>query len=113
MIEQSTTSNRSTTPTSERFRAFVRERWAPREEDAAPTRVAATYAEGPLRARLARYHAHVDDAFHGWADTWLDPAFLHWSLDAEAHAFGRFFGSADQREGMGAFVEKRSPKFII
>ena len=49
-------------------------------------RIAATYAEGPLRARLARYHAHVDDAFHGWADTWLDPAFLEWSLEAEARA---------------------------
>lgn len=50
------------------------------------TRIAATYAKGPLRARLARYHAHVDDAFHGWADTWLDPAFLDWSLESEARA---------------------------
>jgi len=49
-------------------------------------RISATYAEGPLRARLARYHAHVDDAFHGWADTWLDPAFLDWSLEPEARA---------------------------
>lgn len=32
-------------------------------------------------------------------------------LDAEAHAFGRLFGSHDQREGMGAFVEKRKPNF--
>jgi enoyl-CoA hydratase len=36
---------------------------------------------------------------------------LNFKLDAEAQAFGRFFGSADQREGMGAFVEQRSPKF--
>jgi enoyl-CoA hydratase len=36
---------------------------------------------------------------------------LNSKLDAEAHAFGRFFGTSDQREGMGAFVEKRSPKF--
>lgn len=50
------------------------------------SRISASYAEGPLRARLARYHAHVDDAFHGWADTWLDPAFLDWSLEAEARA---------------------------
>jgi pimeloyl-ACP methyl ester carboxylesterase len=50
------------------------------------TRIAATYAKGPLRARLARYHAHVDDAFRGWADTWLDPAFLDWSLEPEARA---------------------------
>lgn len=48
-------------------------------------RISATY-EGPLRARLARYHANVDDAFHGWADIWLDPAFRNWSLEAEARA---------------------------
>jgi enoyl-CoA hydratase len=32
-------------------------------------------------------------------------------LDAEAHAFGRIFGSPDQREGMTAFVDKRKPNF--
>lgn len=32
-------------------------------------------------------------------------------VDAESQAFGRIFGSPDQREGMGAFVEKRKPKF--
>ena len=36
---------------------------------------------------------------------------LNHKLDAEAHAFGRLFGSKDQREGMGAFVEKRKPNF--
>ncbi len=36
---------------------------------------------------------------------------LNGKLDAEAQAFGRFFGTADQMEGMGAFVDKRSPKF--
>ncbi len=49
-------------------------------------RISATYGEGPLRSRLARYHAHVDDAFHGWADTWLMPDFLDWSLETEARA---------------------------
>jgi len=49
-------------------------------------RISATFAEGPLRARLARYHARVDDAFHGWSDIWLDPAFRDWSLEAEARA---------------------------
>ena len=38
-------------------------------------RVRATYATGGLQARLAKYHAHVDDAFLGWADTWLLPEF--------------------------------------
>ena len=32
-------------------------------------------------------------------------------MDAEAQEFGELFGSPDQREGMGAFVEKRKPKF--
>jgi pimeloyl-ACP methyl ester carboxylesterase len=49
-------------------------------------RISATFAEGPLRARLARYHTRVDDAFHGWSDIWLDPAFRDWSLEAEARA---------------------------
>jgi pimeloyl-ACP methyl ester carboxylesterase len=48
--------------------------------------ITGTYAQGPLRARLARYHAHVDDAFLGWSDIWLDPAFLSWRLDDEARA---------------------------
>jgi pimeloyl-ACP methyl ester carboxylesterase len=49
-------------------------------------RISATFAEGPLRARLARYYTRVDDAFHGWSDIWLDPAFRDWSLEAEARA---------------------------
>ena len=36
---------------------------------------------------------------------------LNFNLDAEAHAFGRLFGSADQTEGMSAFTEKRKPAF--
>lgn len=36
---------------------------------------------------------------------------LSMKLDAEAHAFGRLFGTHDQREGMGAFVEKRKASF--
>lgn len=36
---------------------------------------------------------------------------LNYKLDAEAQAFGHLFGSHDQREGMGAFVEKRKPNF--
>lgn len=37
-----------------------------------------------------------------------DPAF---GMEREAEAFGESFGSADQREGMTAFVEKRAPVF--
>lgn len=38
-------------------------------------------ADGALRARLGKYHARVDDAFLGWADIWLEPAFLAWSIE--------------------------------
>jgi len=33
------------------------------------------YEQGDLRPRLARHHADVDNAFRGWNDAWLDPAF--------------------------------------
>jgi enoyl-CoA hydratase len=36
---------------------------------------------------------------------------LNYKLDAESQAFGRLFGTPDQKEGMTAFVEKRKPKF--
>jgi enoyl-CoA hydratase len=36
---------------------------------------------------------------------------IHGKVDGESHAFGRLIGSADQKEGMGAFVEKRKPVF--
>jgi pimeloyl-ACP methyl ester carboxylesterase len=46
-------------------------------------RVAETYETTDLKARLARHHAHVDDAFLGWSRIWLDPRFGAWSLGAE------------------------------
>lgn len=40
------------------------------------------YADGELRARLAKYHGdNVDCAFRGWCDAWLDPAFMHWNIE--------------------------------
>ena len=33
------------------------------------------FRETDLRARLARHHLHVDVAFRGWHDTWVDPRF--------------------------------------
>ncbi len=36
---------------------------------------------------------------------------LNYKVDAESHAFGHMFGTADQQEGMAAFLEKRKPKF--
>jgi len=44
-------------------------------------RIRQSYLDTGLRQRLARYHTHVDDAFLGWADAWLDPEFLSWSIE--------------------------------
>jgi pimeloyl-ACP methyl ester carboxylesterase len=38
------------------------------------------YESGDLRARLARWHEHVDNAFKGWNDAWLDPRFRKWDI---------------------------------
>jgi pimeloyl-ACP methyl ester carboxylesterase len=35
-----------------------------------------------LRDRLARHHNHVDEAFRGWNDVWLDPEFKSWNIEA-------------------------------
>jgi pimeloyl-ACP methyl ester carboxylesterase len=40
-----------------------------------------SYRTSDLRRRLAKYHARVDDAFLGWADIWLEPEFLEWSIE--------------------------------
>jgi pimeloyl-ACP methyl ester carboxylesterase len=41
------------------------------------------YAEGDLKARLAKYHGdNVDGAFRGWCDSWLNPDFQHWNIEA-------------------------------
>lgn len=46
-------------------------------------KIAETYQATDLRARLARHHKHVDDAFYGWARTWLSPPFRNWSIVEE------------------------------
>jgi pimeloyl-ACP methyl ester carboxylesterase len=46
-------------------------------------RTMATYEGSDLKIRLGRHHAHVDDAFYGWARIWLDPRFRTWSLAPE------------------------------
>ena len=38
------------------------------------------YATTDLRARLARYHDHVDVAFRGWHDSWTAPGFGSWDI---------------------------------
>ena len=41
------------------------------------------YESGPLRARLAPYHADVDGAFWQWSDVWLSPAFRAYDIRPE------------------------------
>jgi len=44
-------------------------------------RIRETYRTTDLRERFGKYHARVDDAFLGWADSWLAPEFLSWSIE--------------------------------
>ncbi len=46
-------------------------------------RAVEAFATTDLRARLTKHHAHVDDAFLGWSQIWLLPAFETWSLGTE------------------------------
>lgn len=39
------------------------------------------YETGTLKARLAKYHQHPDNAFYGWNDAWLHPDFRHWNIE--------------------------------
>ncbi|HTR11778.1 MAG TPA: alpha/beta hydrolase [Roseiarcus sp.] len=40
------------------------------------------YETGDLRAKLGKYHTHVDNAFYGWNGAWLDPGFTSWNIEA-------------------------------
>ena len=44
------------------------------------------YENGPLRARLAPFHASVDCAFWQWNDIWLSPAFRSYDIRQEISA---------------------------
>ena len=39
------------------------------------------YETTDLRRRLSRHHRNVDNAFCGWNDVWLDPAFREWNIE--------------------------------
>ena len=41
------------------------------------------YENGPLRGRLAPFHADVDGAFWQWNDVWLSPAFRDYDIRPE------------------------------
>lgn len=38
------------------------------------------YEQGELKAKLARWHKDVDNAFYGWNGAWLNPAFRDWDI---------------------------------
>jgi pimeloyl-ACP methyl ester carboxylesterase len=42
--------------------------------------IKASYEQGDLRSRLARYHRDVEVAFRGWNDAWLDPRFRAFNI---------------------------------
>ncbi len=76
------------------------------------------YETGDLRARLAKYHAHVDSAFLGWNGAWLDPGFKAWNIEAFVdrwRAPALVIQGADDQYGTLAQVraiETRSPRRV-
>ncbi len=42
--------------------------------------IKASYEQGDLRQRLAKYHRYEDVAFRGWNDAWLDPRFREFNI---------------------------------
>jgi pimeloyl-ACP methyl ester carboxylesterase len=52
-------------------------------EDVSVTSIAEirkAYETGGLKAKLARWHSDVDNAFYGWNGAWLDPNFRDWDI---------------------------------
>jgi len=52
-------------------------------EDISVTSIAAirqAYETTGLKAKLARWHRDVDNAFYGWNGAWLDPQFRGWDI---------------------------------
>jgi enoyl-CoA hydratase len=58
-------------------------------------------AQGPLAVRWAKAACKVSEEFN-----------IEVGLQEEAGLFGRCFDTADQTEGMAAFVEKRAARFV-
>jgi pimeloyl-ACP methyl ester carboxylesterase len=52
-------------------------------EDISVTSIAGikqAYETSGLKAKLARWHRDVDNAFYGWNGAWLDPKFRNWDI---------------------------------
>jgi pimeloyl-ACP methyl ester carboxylesterase len=43
-------------------------------------KIKAAYETLGLKAKLARWHKDVDNAFYGWNGAWLDPQFRNWDI---------------------------------
>jgi pimeloyl-ACP methyl ester carboxylesterase len=43
-------------------------------------KIRTAYETTELRTKLARWHSHVDNAFYGWNDAWLNPKFRDWDI---------------------------------
>ena len=52
------------------------------------TQARAAFEHGPLRARLAPFHADVDGAFWQWNDVWLSDAFRGFNIEAACADIG-------------------------
>ena len=50
------------------------------EMSASIAEIRTAYETTELKAKLARWHKHVDNAFYGWNDAWLDPTFRAWDI---------------------------------
>lgn len=84
----------------------------------------AAFAGGRLREALQRYHGeNVDSAFHGWADSWLNPAFLNWNLEEflpsitvpclVMQGIDDEYGTAAQVEGIVAGVGPKARSLML
>ena len=43
-------------------------------------KIKTAYENSDLKAKLARWHENVDNAFYGWNGAWLDPNFRDWDI---------------------------------
>ncbi len=44
------------------------------------TKARAAFETTDMKERMAKYHKDPENAFRGWNDTWLDPAFKAWNV---------------------------------
>jgi pimeloyl-ACP methyl ester carboxylesterase len=49
-------------------------------------KIRTVYRSTDLPKRLGRYHDHVEEAFWGWNDIWLEPAFRDWNIEESLNA---------------------------